>query len=67
MLTKQLIERGMLRPSDVAQFLDCSQSTAYSLIRRGELETVRVGNEYRVPVRGLVDYCDKYRRKGGSR
>lgn len=49
----------LLKAGNAARLLDCSRSTIYALIARGELRVVRVGNLLRVPL-------SEIRRLGGS-
>lgn len=46
-----------MRLKDVAEFLACSRSQVYRLIKRGELKSIMVGESRRVPVSELIDYA----------
>lgn len=39
----------VLRPDEVAKLLNCSRSQVYSLIKSGEISSIRVGRAVRVP------------------
>jgi excisionase family DNA binding protein len=43
----------LLKPSDVARIIRVSRSTAYELIATGQLSTVRIGKNVRVPAIAL--------------
>ena len=42
--------------SEVSRMLRCGRNTAYELIRRGELRSVRVGRSIRVPRNALLEF-----------
>jgi excisionase family DNA binding protein len=46
--------RSMLAPRDVALALNVSRETVYRLIRSGQLPSVRVGGQLRIPKRVLA-------------
>lgn len=54
----------LLRVSKVAERLDCSKSTLYSMIRDGKLPTVTIGRSIRVPVSDLEAWLAQSRRGG---
>lgn len=43
----------------LAKVLRVSLNTAYSLVRSGQIRSVRVGRSYRVPKEALIDYLGK--------
>ena len=43
----------------LAKVLSVSLNTAYSLVRSGQIRSVRVGRGYRVPREALFDYLEK--------
>ena len=47
------MDKLLLKASDVAEALGISRTKAYRLIARGELPTVRVGDQPRVPAEAL--------------
>ncbi len=54
----------LLRMGRVAERLDISLRTAYTLAKRGTLPTVRVGRTIRVPVSDLEAWLSASRRGG---
>jgi excisionase family DNA binding protein len=50
----------LLRVGDVAELLSISRSTAYRLIRSGELPSVKVGCIIRVPFDQLCDWVAEH-------
>ncbi len=57
--SRSLPARGLvelLRPSQVAAHLGVCRATIYKLIAAGELQHVRVGAQFRIPVAGLASY-----------
>lgn len=46
--------RPLLAPRDVALLLNVSRETVYRLIRSGQLPSVRVGGQLRIPRRTLA-------------
>ena len=53
--------RLLLRPAEAAEVLSISRSTLYSLLGRGEIESVRVGGCRCIPVKALEVYIDRLR------
>jgi len=51
----QPIER-VLKTSEVARHLNCTQDTIYNLIRAGQLRAIRVGRLVRIPESALADF-----------
>lgn len=47
------MDTKLMRVADVAKVLSVSRSTAYELIARGEIPSVRLGGSLRIPVLGL--------------
>jgi excisionase family DNA binding protein len=61
------VER-FLKPSEVAQALGVSRSTAYQLIRDGKLPCVVIaGRIRRVPERALAELAERAIAQGGAR
>lgn len=48
-----------LRPEDVARILNIGRTSAYALLRSGELRSIQVGRLRRVPVEALQDFVDQ--------
>lgn len=48
-----------LSVKQVAEILAVSSNTAYYLIRSGEIHSVRVGRNYRIPLDAVIDYLHK--------
>lgn len=48
-----------LTPLEVAEMLKISKNTVYELVKRGELNSYRVGNKVRVEMQDIEDYKNK--------
>ena len=46
----------VLTVSQVARVLNLGRDTTYGLIRAGDIHSVRVGHQYRVPKAALMEY-----------
>ena len=46
----------MLRVDDLMILLDVGRNTAYELLRCGQLRSVRIGKQLRVPKQAAIDY-----------
>jgi excisionase family DNA binding protein len=54
----------LLKAPRVAELLDISKSKAYSLMQSGELPTIRMGRNLRVPAKALRRWIDDNTRPG---
>lgn len=52
-------ENIALTPLEVAEMLKISKNTVYELVKRGELNSYRVGNKVRVEMKDIEDYKNK--------
>ncbi len=52
-------ENFALTPLEVAQMLKISKNTVYELVKRGELNSYRVGNKVRIEMKDIEDYKNK--------
>lgn len=48
-----------LKVSDIMRILSVSHNTAYSLVRSGQIRSVRVGRCYRIPRDAVAEYLLK--------
>ena len=46
----------MLRVEDLMVLLDVGRNTAYELLRCGQLRSVRIGKQLRVPKQAVIEY-----------
>ncbi len=55
----------VLRPEDVQRILRVGRNTVYKYLSDGEIKSIRIGNQYRIPKRYLADFLfsDDDRRK----
>lgn len=56
------IEKGvpfLFSPSDAGRILSCSRSTIYSLMKSGELQSVRIGRSRRISETQMVKYINR--------
>ena len=44
----------------VAEILSISHNTAYTLVRSGQIHSIRVGRSYRIPLDAVIDYLRKH-------
>ena len=51
---------GLLRLADVAEFLACSKSQVYRLLKSGDLRHVKIVGTTRVKVQDVINYCDQH-------
>jgi len=49
----------VLTPLEVAKMLKISKNTVYELVKRGELNSYRVGNKVRIEIKDIEDYKNK--------
>lgn len=54
------MDENLLKGGDVARILGVSRSFAYSLMQRGDIPTVRVGNAIRVRPDDLVRFIEQH-------
>ena len=50
----------VLSVKQVGEILIISHNTAYALVRSGQLHSVRVGRNYRIPLEAVIDYLRKH-------
>jgi excisionase family DNA binding protein len=55
------LDTEMLKPEAVAHQLQISRTKAYALIKSGEIESVRIGGNRRVPREALNSYISGLR------
>lgn len=60
------MERRLYRVPEVAQILDVGRSTVYSLIKSGELQSVRVAGCRRIAASDLDLYVDALRNNSAN-
>ena len=46
-------------PQDVADMLSIAKTTVYELIKRGDLNSYRIGNKIRIEAKDIEDYKNK--------
>jgi len=46
----------VLRPEDVQRILRVGRNTVYKYLSAGEIRSIRIGNQYRIPKRYLIDF-----------
>lgn len=53
------LERGVplvLRVEELVGLLSISRSTAYALVRSGQIRSIRIGRSYRIPREAVKEY-----------
>ena len=48
-----------LRVEDLMPILGIGRNTAYRLVRSGEIRSIKVGRQIRIPMQVLLDYLEK--------
>ena len=54
-----MMNRLLLNTADVASLLDLSYFTTSKMIREGELPSVKIGTNIRVPLKALEEWIEK--------
>ena len=49
----------LLNVKNIQEILNISRTTAYALIQSGELKSIRIRHNYRIPKAYLIDYLNK--------
>lgn len=62
---KGLLEDGLLRIKEAADFSGWSVAFIYKLMRQNELAYVKVGRSRRIPRRALINLAEKHLIAGG--
>ena len=50
---------SLLTVKDIQTILHIGRSTAYSLLKSGEIKSIRIGSVYRIPKAYLQDYISR--------
>lgn len=48
-----------LRVEDLMPILDIGRNTAYSLVRSGQIRSVRVGRQLRIPRNAIIEFMNQ--------
>lgn len=56
-------ERLLLSPGEAALKLGCSPRTVWTLIQRGDLESVKLGQLRKIPADALIEYVNRLRKQ----
>lgn len=46
----------ILKPTDLMPILNVGRNTVYELLRCGQIHSVRIGKQLRIPKQALIDY-----------
>lgn len=52
-------ENEVITVSELCERLMISETTAYKLLRSGEIKGFQIGNHWRIPVRNVNDYIKR--------
>jgi excisionase family DNA binding protein len=52
------MERLLLRPAEVAELIGIGRSKVYEMLASGELPSVRIGGDLRIPAARLQEWVD---------
>src|SRR5674536_358992 len=55
-------DRTALTPLEVANLLKISKNTVYELVKRGEINSYKVGNKLRIEMKDIEEYKNKSKR-----
>lgn len=53
----------ILTVKDICSALHVGRNTAYELVRSGEINSIRVKDQYRIPKSALIEYVEKELKK----
>ena len=48
-----------LRVEDLISILGIGRNTAYELVRSGQIFSIKVGKQFRIPKQALIDFMEK--------
>lgn len=51
-------QKSVLSAKDLAQILNIGINNAYALVREGQIHSVRIGRQYRIPLVALKSYLE---------
>jgi excisionase family DNA binding protein len=57
---EKLPPKQNLRPTEVAEFLDCNLDTVYRMIHDGVIPAVKLGKHYRIPRDKFLEAYEKH-------
>ena len=63
-LGRSVMEKILMRPTEVAQMLSIGKSTIYELLATGDIRSIRIGRSIRIPVKWLNEWVEK--QEGGE-
>ena len=49
----------VLRVEDLMSFLSIGRNTAYKLVKSGEIRSIRIGRQIRIPRQFLIDFLNQ--------
>lgn len=56
----------LMRVEELMPVLGVGRSTAYELVRSGQIFSIRVGRQFRIPKQALVDFINQSDRKNSD-
>ena len=58
MINKNILEEyeDVLRPEDIQKILHVGRNTVYKVLAEGELKSIRIGNQYRIPKQYVIEF-----------
>lgn len=54
-----MVDESILTPLEVAEILKISKNTVYEMVKRGEINSFRVGNKVRIAMKDVEEYKNK--------
>lgn len=60
------MEKLLLTPEEVSEALGVGRSKVHDLLRRGEIQSVRIGGSRRIPCDALESYVDWLRQEAAG-
>lgn len=48
----------VLRPAEAAELLSIGRNTIYKMLKNGQLKSIKIGNQYRIPKIALKEYIE---------
>jgi len=61
-----MMEKMVLKPSEVSEVLGIGRTRAYELLSTGELPSIRIGKSIRIPVTALKQWMEERQSENGK-
>lgn len=51
------MDKLVYTPKDIQKMLSLSKSSVYNMIKEGDIPSVKIGNNYRIPISKFQEWC----------